>query len=128
MTQNELHPASAGLHRHGKLSYIEIPAVDVAESAAFYQRVFGWNVRGNGDAFDDTTSEIIGHWVTGRRVSEEAGILPYIYVESIDRTVAEVRAQGCEVVRGPFEEGPLWVAIFRDPAGNLIGVWQARPR
>ncbi len=34
------------LMRPGGLSYLHIPAVDVRESATFYERVFGWNVRG----------------------------------------------------------------------------------
>ena len=46
---------------NGKVCYIEIPALDVDRSAAFYREVFGWNVRQRGDgqtAFDDTTGEV----------------------------------------------------------------------
>ena len=32
------------LARHGGLSYLEIPAVDVRQSAAFYEKVLGWNL------------------------------------------------------------------------------------
>jgi predicted enzyme related to lactoylglutathione lyase len=28
------------------------------------------------------------------------------------------------VVDERYAEGDLWVATFRDPAGNVIGVWQ----
>ena len=34
------------LARHGGLSYLEIPAVDVRQSAAFYEAVIGWKVFG----------------------------------------------------------------------------------
>ena len=34
---------------NGKICYIEIPSTDVARSADFYRRVFGWNVRKRGD-------------------------------------------------------------------------------
>jgi hypothetical protein len=27
-------------------------------------------------------------------------------------------------VREVYAEGDLWVATFRDPAGNVIGIWQ----
>src|SRR5262245_47802174 len=30
---------------NGKICYLEMPATDIARSAAFYQAVFGWNVR-----------------------------------------------------------------------------------
>ena len=42
--------------RNGKICYIEIPAVDIDASAAFYTEVFGWAIRTRGDgrkAFDD---------------------------------------------------------------------------
>ena len=63
-------------YRTGKLCYIEIPAADVAASAEFYQRAFGWKIRRRGAgavAFDDTAGEV------------------------------------------------TW---FRDPAGNVLGVYQ----
>ena len=28
----------------------------------------------------------------------------------------------------PYPEGDLWVALFRDPGGNVIGVWQQGAR
>jgi len=34
---------------NGKICYIEIPAVDIERSVAFYQEVFGWNIRTRGD-------------------------------------------------------------------------------
>ncbi|HYN10334.1 MAG TPA: VOC family protein [Vicinamibacterales bacterium] len=30
---------------NGKICYIEIPATDVAQSADFYHKVFGWQIR-----------------------------------------------------------------------------------
>ena len=54
---------------NGKICYIEIPATDIARSAEFYRRVFGWNVRRRGDgstAFDETTGEVSGSWVLAR--------------------------------------------------------------
>ena len=54
---------------HGKICYVEIPATDVARSAAFYETAFGWKTRKRGDgalAFDDGVGEVSGTWVTGR--------------------------------------------------------------
>ena len=122
----------ARLARHGKLSYMQIPAVDVDRSAAFYTAVFGWSSRDDRNAshraFGDTTGELIGAFVTGRAISREPGVLPYVYVDRIDDTISKVEANGGEVVRAPYREGDLWVATFRDPAGNVIGVWQAGRR
>jgi len=110
---------------------LEIPAVDTERSAAFYEAVFGWYVRrrDNGDfSFDDRSGDLIGAWVIGRAVSREPGLLPFIYVDHIDDIINRVVTQGGEVIKPPYSEGDLWVATFRDPAGNVIGVWQAGPR
>jgi predicted enzyme related to lactoylglutathione lyase len=71
---------------------------------------------------------MIGAWVTGRAPSREPGVLPYIYVHGIDGIVERIKANGGEIVKSPYAEGDLWVATFRDPAGNVIGVWQHGPR
>jgi predicted enzyme related to lactoylglutathione lyase len=112
---------------HGRLSYIQIPATNVQASGRFYASVFGWQVRGGDDdhlSFTDATGDMIGAWVTGRVVAQEPGVLPYIYVHGIDETLNRVKGGGGEVVKPPYPEGDLWVATFRDPAGNVIGIWQ----
>jgi uncharacterized protein len=119
------------LFAHGRLSYVQIPAADVGASGGFYASVFGWQVRGGSDdhlSFTDATGDMIGAWVTGRVPSQAPGVLPYIYVHGIDATLERVAASGGEVVRPPYAEGDLWVATFRDPAGNVIGIWQQGPR
>jgi uncharacterized protein len=137
MTQSvdrEAAPSSgveARFARPGGISYMQLPAIDARASAGFYEAVFGWHIRGRDTAhvgFSDATGDIIGAWITDRAISREPGILPYIYVNGIDATLAKVTTNGGEIVREPYPEGDLWVATFRDPAGNVLGVWQAEPR
>lgn len=117
---------SNSLTRHGKLSYLRIPAVDVEQSATFYARVFGWTLRGNTShrSFSDTSEQLIGAFVTAQQPSNPPGFLPFIYVQGLDATLAHIEANGGEVVSAPYPEGDLWLATFRDPAGNLVGLWQ----
>ena len=71
---------------NGKICYIEIPATDVALSADFYSKVFGWNIRQRGDgatAFDDTVGQVSGAWVTGRPPEAQPGFMIYIWVDSV---------------------------------------------
>jgi hypothetical protein len=79
--QSRSDKAAKHLFGHGRLSYIQIPALDVAESAKFYKEV-----------------------------------------------LKRITAGGGEVVKSPYSEGDLLVATFRDPAGNVIGIWQQGPR
>jgi predicted enzyme related to lactoylglutathione lyase len=112
--------------------YIEIPATDVERSAQFYANVFGWQLRKRGDghtAFDDSVGEVSGTWVLGRRASKEPGLLIYIMVDSVAETVDTVIANGGEIVQPLGADAPEITARFRDPAGNVLGLYQepARP-
>jgi uncharacterized protein len=104
--------------------YLRIAAPDPARSAAFYNAVFGWKIRKDSTAFEDSTGHIIGHFMPDLPVAGEAGVIPYVYVQDIDQALARVPGAGGEVTTKPYPEGDLWVAMTRDPAGNAIGVWQ----
>lgn len=109
---------------------MEIPAPDPRQSAAFYEKVFGWTTSSapNHVSFDDTPGGLVGHFTPERKVVAEPGDLPYIYIKGLDSTLALVGENGSKKEREPYPEGGLWVATFRDPAGNLIGAWQAGGR
>jgi predicted enzyme related to lactoylglutathione lyase len=112
---------------NGKICYIEIPAVEISRSAAFYAKVFGWKLRKRGDghtAFDDATGEVSGTWVTGRNPSREVGLLVYIMVDSVAATIDAVLAEGGELVQPIGVDAPEVTARFRDPGGNVIGLYQ----
>jgi uncharacterized protein len=116
--------------RPGGVSYLHIPGGDPSRTAAFYGTVFGWKLGGRPEepSFEDGTGHVIGHFVRDQQPAGGNGVRPYVYVESVDGTLEKVAAEGGEIVREPYPEGGLWVATFRDPAGNVIGVWQRGPR
>jgi len=116
---------------NGKICYVEIPTTNVDRSADFYAKVFGWNVRtrGNGQkAFDDSVGEVSGTWVSGRPPSSQVGILFYIMVDSVRDTVDLVTANGGEIVQQIGADAPEITARFRDPGGNVIGLYQEPAR
>jgi predicted enzyme related to lactoylglutathione lyase len=112
---------------NGKICYIEMPAKDIARSADFYKRVFGWNIRKRGDgstAFDDTTGEVSGTWVLGRPPGAVPGLMVYVMVDSVAATVEAIVANGGEIVQPIGADAPEITARFRDPGGNVIGLYQ----
>jgi predicted enzyme related to lactoylglutathione lyase len=112
---------------NGKICYIEIPANDVARSADFYTRAFGWQIRQRGDgstAFDDTAGEVSGAWVLGRPPASSPGLLVYLMVDSVAATLDVILASGGEIVQPIGADAPEITARFRDPAGNVIGLYQ----
>ena len=116
---------------HGKICYLQIPAIDAEASARFYHEVFGWPLRSHDDgtpAFDDSTGQVSGMWVTGRTPwAGEPGLLVDIMVDDAEETVASIVAHGGEIVRPIGWEAPELTAAFRDPAGNILGIYQGRP-
>lgn len=118
----------AQVYANGKVCYLEIPAADVEKSAAFYQDVFGWSIRhrGEGDvSFDDTVGGVSGTWVTGRSPQSEEGVTVHIMVENLDQTLEQIVERGGEVVTPKTELGENEAfATFRDPVGNVLGVYQ----
>jgi predicted enzyme related to lactoylglutathione lyase len=116
--------------RRAGISYMRIPAKDPRESAAFYRDVFGWAVDATraDPSFEDGSGHVIGHFIPDAAASGEAGVRPYVYVESVEDTLERVSVHGGAPVEAPYAEGDLRVATFRDPAGNVIGVWQRGSR
>jgi predicted enzyme related to lactoylglutathione lyase len=68
--------------------------------------------------------------VSGREISRAPGLLPYIWVDAIDATLKSVATHGGVVVEEPHVDSPggCWIAAFRDPAANMIGLYQASAR
>jgi hypothetical protein len=116
---------------NGKICYLEIPAVDPAQSIAFYESVFGWRIRRRADgsvAFDDTVGEVSGAWVTGRPASLQPGLLLYIMVDSVAATIDAIISHGGQIVQPLGADAPEITARFRDPAGNVLGLYQEPAR
>src|SRR4051812_14481280 len=110
---------------NGKICYIEMPTTDIARSADFYSRIFGWRTRKRGDgatAFDDATGQVSGTWVVGRPPSSQPGLLVYIMVDDAAAVVDAIVAAGGEIVQPIGGDAPEITARFRDPGGNVMGL------
>lgn len=133
-------PAAVEAHlaRHGRVSYIEIPARDPITSAVFYESVFGWRLippdgervaytlgpRDNARVpFSDTPTGLIGAFVAARGPSSDGPVL-YIYVEDIEGVLREIEARGCEILEPMHTEGGVRLARFQDPGRNVVGIWE----
>ena len=91
------------------------------------KQAFGWKVRQRGDgrlAFDDGVGEVSGTWIQGRPPSTNPGLLVYIMVDSVAATIELVLASGGEIVQPIGGDAPEITARFRDPGGNVIGLYQ----
>src|SRR5690348_2957770 len=115
----------------GKICYIEMPAIDIRRSAEFYGKVFGWKSRMRDDgsvAFDDTTGQVSGAWRKNRPPSTTPGLLIYIMCDNVEATMKAIIANGGEIVEPIGADAPEITARFRDPAGNVLGLYEQPPR
>lgn len=120
-------PPPSPSYRTGKICYLEIPAINIEESARFYQRAFGWHIRQHHDgstAFDDTTGQVSGMWVLGRPPSNTPGLLVSIMAASAATTIDAIIAAGGEIVQPVNPDEREVYALFRDPAGNILSIYQ----
>ena len=112
---------------HGKICYVGIPSADVERSAAFYAAVFGWEIRkrSNGTtAFNDSVGQVSGAFVPGRPPQGEAGLLLYVMVDDAAAAVKAIVAHGGEIAQPIGVDAPEITAHFRDPSGNVLGIYQ----
>jgi uncharacterized protein len=106
----------------GKIAYVQIPADDVDRSVEFYEAIFGWSIRRRSDG---EIAFVSGTWVTDRAPSSEPGLLLYVMVESVEQSLEKIVDAGGAIVT-PLtsqSEGEAF-ATFRDPAGNVLGIFQ----
>jgi predicted enzyme related to lactoylglutathione lyase len=116
-------------YANGKICYVEIPTEEPERAARFYSAVFGWEIRRRGDgatSFDDTVGGVSGAFVTGRLPARGPALLVYVMVADIAATIELIVAHGGEIVEPPVPEAPEVIARFRDPAGNVLGLYQER--
>lgn len=113
--------------------YVEFGATDVPRAAAFYQYVFGWEFSDASAVKYSTFSSGpngIGGGIyqndksNGNGNGTNGGVVLYIMVDDIDNYCGKVIAAGGQVVRPKSEiQGVGWYGHFKDPSGNLLGLF-----
>jgi predicted enzyme related to lactoylglutathione lyase len=120
----------------GDWCHLDLPTTDRLRAKRFYGAVFGWR-------FDDipgaeytmvTTSEngiLSGFGGLPETVGLRPpmpGIVPYIRPDDFERTLAAIEQAGGEVLIPKTDaKGYGWFAQFRDPDGNVVGLWEDAP-
>jgi predicted enzyme related to lactoylglutathione lyase len=116
----------------GTPSWVDLGTPDIEAAAAFYGGLFGWDVPESENA--EQTGGYRQAMLRGKPV---AGMMPlmqegqppawssYISVADADATVAKAKQAGATVFAEPMDVMDLGrMAVFADPAGAVIGLWQ----
>jgi uncharacterized protein len=104
--------------------FFDIAAPDLASQAAFYKAVFSWEVDAGGGFSVPVASPLPGNLrveaATQGPVTER---VIYIGVPDITAALAQITAHGGSVVFPRLAvPGVVILALFKDPAGNRMGL------
>jgi predicted enzyme related to lactoylglutathione lyase len=118
----------------GDWCHIDVVAGDRARAQKFYGEVFGWtfedipgadyiNVRTSENGIESGIGGVAQ--ATGTAAPALNGVVPYILAPDMDATIAAIEAAGGAIVIPRTDVmGMGEFAHFRDPDGNLIGLWR----
>jgi hypothetical protein len=118
----------------GSIAWHDLTVPNAAALLGFYGAVVGWtatevDMGGYADFCVNRPGD--GTTVAGicNARGPNADIPPvwmiYVIVPDLDASLAACVARGGSVVKGPFEVGEARAAVIRDPAGAVLGLYQA---
>ena len=104
------------------IDYVEMPGGDLAATTAFYRAAFGWGFVDYGPeyaAFEGAGLD------GGLAAATPAGTAPLVILkaDNLEDALARVEAAGGVITEPIFEFPGGRRFHFRDPAGNVLGVW-----
>jgi len=117
--------------------WVEIRTNAMERTFHFYEELFGWRIiaKDSADGSDvwifDTGGEphledIRRGGLWQRPVGDHLGVVVYIRVEDIDVILEKVTKLGGEAIGPAVPQGSSMRAYFKDPSGNLFGLWQEK--
>lgn len=111
--------------------HIELSAINRDAAANFYRQVFNWTVTDlpEMDYATFETGDGPGGGFSPILEDNPAGtVTVYIETDNIEETLAKVEKAGGKTVKTRTEiPGMGWFALFKDPTGNMLGVFQELP-
>lgn len=112
----------------GQVVHLEIPSLNLDESAKFYGDLFGWtSTPAEGDVeyliWSDGGQTMGGFSLEGAP-AKDGGPIIYIFVRSIAEAYKAIEAAGGEPMNMEMAVGEGgYIGMFRDPHGNMLGLF-----
>jgi predicted enzyme related to lactoylglutathione lyase len=113
-----------------RVTHFEIPAGDPGLLMDFFSKTFGWKFTEfiPGIYWSAETGENDAPGINGglmKRRDPQQPVVNAIHVADIDAAIDNVKANGGTIVVEKMEVPPgSWLAYFKDPDGNIHGLWQ----
>lgn len=113
--------------------HFEIPADNPEKAMEFYQKAFGWTFGqfGPNPYWLATTGADSKPGINGaimKRIDPRQPVANSIGVDNIDEALKKIEMSGGTiVVPKTLYPNAGWSAYFKDPDGNIFGVWEQNP-
>jgi predicted enzyme related to lactoylglutathione lyase len=109
------------------LVFFDIAGPDLASQSAFYRTVFGWDVGADGHVMVPTASPVPALLRVETAPALVAERVIYLGVEDITATLAMIGEHGGSTVfPRTVVPGVVILSLFKDPAGNRMGLVEIR--
>lgn len=119
---NKTENANVAGQHNNQIDYVEFAAEDLEKIKAFYANAFGWEFQDWGPDYVSFTGGGIDGGFRGGEKPAPGGALVILYADDLEGAEKRVTAAGGEITeRHEFPGGRRF--HFRDPAGNVLGVW-----
>jgi len=111
-----------------RFNWVEIRVRDLDKAKSFYGSLFDWQISG-GENKDYAywlinTGEKPGGGMWRFPEGKPLGVLVYILVDDIDKTLKKIAELGGKVVVPKSKENGNAMATFADPDGNLLALYE----
>ncbi|MEZ5995826.1 MAG: VOC family protein [Hyphomonadaceae bacterium] len=114
------------VHTNNHVDYVEFSAQDLSAVKAFYGQAFGWTFQDWGPDYTAFSGAGVEGGFRGGEAPAAGGALVILYADDLEAAERAVTAAGGEIIaRHEFPGGRRF--HFRDPAGNVLGVWTIAP-
>lgn len=116
----------------GTPSWVDHAAKDVAASNSFYSRLFDWEAEDQGDEMGNYTilrksGKTVAGNMTVMMEGQPSAWVSYVSVDDADATTDLAKKAGADVFVEPMDVSDIGrMAIFADPTGAAIGIWQPK--
>lgn len=109
-------------HSNNHIDYVEFSAQDLSVAKTFYAQAFGWTFEDWGPDYTAFSGAGVEGGFRGGEAPKDGGALVILYASDLEDTERRVVAAGGMITeRHEFPGGRRF--HFRDPAGNVLGVW-----
>jgi uncharacterized protein len=118
---------------NNKVVHFEIPCDDPKKTMDFFTNVFGWKFIqfGTMDYWTVMTGDEKSPGINGglmKKLDPQQPVVNSINVASVDEYVKKIESSGGQVVVPKMAIPSVgWLAYFKDPDGNIHGIYEEDP-